>query len=125
MIKQLDYVVFPSEEKTISVEDDDQYGGAHRYVIRNCRGFNDGKTEYIEQPQVIQFVKKLDDGTIIDGLQSEQLALVLFDRAKKLNERFPSTQNETMLEGLKIFLQACQDRVQERMSRGVMGELKK
>jgi hypothetical protein len=30
-----------------------------------------------------------------------------------------------MISGLEIFLAACKDRVQERINRGVMGELKK
>lgn len=124
-MKEIEGVVYPSEEKTIMVEDDPIYGGAHHYVIKNCKGFNDGKTEYVDSKHSIQFVQKLEDGTVIPGLQSEQLVLVLLDRAIKLNARFPSIQNETMISGLNIFLQACRDRVEDRMNRGVMGDLKK
>lgn len=126
MIKELSYLVYPSEIKTISVEDDDTYGGAHNYFANKCLGFNNGETEYLRDEVVeIPFVKKLDDGTIVPGLQSEQLVFVLLDRTVKLNERFPSVQNERMIEGLTMVLNACKDRVQDRLNRNVMGQLKK
>ncbi len=124
-LKQLDALVYPSDEKTISVYDDATYGGAHKYEIINCLGFNDGKTQYDTTKQTIQFVQKNDDGTMIPGLQSEQLVEVLLDRAIKLNNRFPSEQNKKMIDGLRMFIDACVERVQERIDRGVMGELKK
>jgi len=71
----LDALVFPSEEKTITVEDDPIYGGAHHYLVQNSLGFSNGKAEYIPEGHVIQFVQKNDDGSMIPGLQSEQLAL--------------------------------------------------
>lgn len=132
--------VYPSEEKTICVmvPEGDIYGGAHLYYVTNCLGFENGKTHYQYEDteedgvaglapigQRIQFVQKNDDGSIIPGLQSEQLVYVLLDRAIKLNARFPSVQNEKMIAGLNLFLDACRERVTERMSRGVMGELKK
>ena len=126
MIKELEYLVYPSDIQTIAVEDDDTYGGAHNYTVNNCLGFNNGETEYIKNEVTeINFVKKSDDGTIISGVQSEQLAYVLLDRCIKLNNRFPSKQNEQMITGLRLFLAACHDRVAERINRGVMGELKK
>lgn len=124
-VKPIDAVVYPSDEPTISVVDDATYGGAHCYVIRECLGFNDGKTQYVETEQVIRFVRKNDDGTMIPGLQSEQLVLALLDRHEKLNTRFPSEQNAKMIAGLRMFLEACEERVKNRMERGVMGELKK
>lgn len=124
-VKPIDAVVYPSDEPTISVVDDATYGGAHCYVIRECLGFNDGKTQYVETRQVIRFVQKNDDGTMIPGLQSEQLVLALLDRHEKLNARFPSEQNAKMIAGLRMFLEACEERVKNRMERGVMGELKK
>lgn len=124
-MKQLDYLVYPSEEKTIHVTPDEEYGGAHHYAIQNCLGFNDGKTTYVDEAQTIQFVQKNDDGSMTAGVQSEQLAYVLLDRCVKLNARFPSAQNEQMIAGLEMFLKACKDRVQERIDRCVMGELKK
>lgn len=125
IIKPIDAVVYPSEEPTISVVDDETYGGAHCYVIRECLGFNDSETQYVETEQVIRFVRKNDDGTMIPGLQSEQLVLALLDRHEKLNARFPSEQNAKMIAGLRMFLEACEERVKNRMERGVMGELKK
>lgn len=125
VVEPIDAVVYPSDEPTISVVDDETYGGAHCYVIRECLGFNDGKTQYVETEQVIRFVRKNDDGTMIPGLQSEQLVLALLDRHEKLNARFPSEQNAKMIAGLRMFLEACEERVKNRMERGVMGELKK
>lgn len=127
-MKQIEATVFPSTENTIRVDEDPIYGGAHRYEITNCRGFNNGVTEYDDphfSKHTIQFVQKNDDGTIVAGLQSEQLVLVLLDRAVKLNNRFPSVQNEKMIQGLNMFLEACRERVQDRIDRGVMGDLKK
>ena len=124
-MKTLDAVVFPSDEKTILVVNDEEYGGAHCYLLRECLGFHDGGTVYTDTEQVIQFIQKQDDGSVIPGLQSEQLVLALIDRHKKLNARFPSAQNEKMIQGLEMFLEASRERVEERMSRGVMGELKK
>ena len=123
--KPLDAKVYPSDEQTISVVEDETYGGAHCYIIRECLGFADGKTQYTDTEQVVQFVQKNDDGSIVPGLQSEQLVLALLDRHEKLNARFPSEQNAKMLAGLRMFLEACEERVRSRMERGVMGELKK
>lgn len=124
-MKQLDLKVFPSEENTISVEDDAIYGGAHKYELKNSIGFTDGKAQYVESSQTIQFVQKNDDGSMVPGAQSEQLAFILLDRARKLNARFPSEYNEKMIAGLEMFLDACEARVQDRINRGVMGDLKK
>ncbi len=118
-------VVYPSTETTIAVEEDVDYGGAHKYSIKNCTGFKDGKTEYVNSEQTIQFIQKNEDGSIIPGVQSEQLILMLIDRHKKLNRKFPSEQFHKMLQGLNLFLTASQERVDERVSRGVMGDLKK
>ena len=80
---------------------------------------------YIDKTVTLQFVKKEEDGTTVPGLQSEQVALILLDRVKKLNERFPHPSNEKQIAGLQMFLDACKERVQERIDRGVMGDLKK
>ncbi len=143
----LDAKVYPSQDVTIAVEKDPIYGGAHRYHIINCLGFNNGKTDYVgsgtelfnddiaesliegnspdESAHTIQFIQKADNGEITPGLQSEQLVYVLLDRATKLNARFPSPQNLKMIEGLQMFLDACKERVDDRLNRGVMGDLKK
>lgn len=123
--KLLDMPVFPSTEKTIAVRHDEDYGGAHYYQIQNSLGFNNGSDQYDTTIQHLQFVQKKLDGSIIPGVQSEQLALILLDRCKKLNARFPSEQNANMISGLQIFLDACKNRIEERIKRGVMGYLKK
>lgn len=120
-----DFKVFPSEEATIWVEDDANYGGAHQYSAQKSTGFNDGKATYIDEYIGLQFVHKADDGTVTPGLQSEQLALIMLDRTKKLNARFPSVYNDKMILGLSMFLEACRERVEDRINRGVMGDLKK
>lgn len=129
----IDQTVFPSTEKTIFVAND-QYGGAHHYKIINCLGFNpvSQNTEYAvdkdmdyEKSQTIDFVFKDEDGNFVPGLQSEQLVIMLIDRHKKLNEKFPSRHNQQAIAGLQMFLDACEARVRERMSRGVMGKLEK
>jgi hypothetical protein len=123
--KQLDYKVFPSKENTISVAEDDIYGGAHVYLAKHSLGFNDGKAEYIDSYTAINFIRKDENGNIIAGLQSEQLAYILLDRVIKLNNRFPSPQNAKQIDGLKMFIEGCEERIRDRISRNVMGELKK
>ncbi len=128
MDKIIDATVFPSEQKTIRVNDsEDIYGGAHNYFCKLSMGF-DPETQkpiYLDQEDQVSFVYKRNDGKMRPGLQSEQLALVLMDRCVKLNNRFPSPQNKKMIAGLQMFLDACKERVCDRMNRGVMGELKK
>lgn len=122
-----DLIVFPSKENTIEAVKTDGYDGAHRYRVRYCVGYDSKKCKigYTDRTTTIQFVQKNDDGSIIPGLQSEQLALILLDRVKKLNERYPSEYNEKQIEGLTMFLDACRARIEDRVNRGVMGELKK
>jgi hypothetical protein len=124
-MKQLEFKVFPSEEQTIFVEDNDGYGGAHNYSAKTSLGFNKGVAEYTENEINLRFVQKKDDGSMVDGLQSEQLVYILIDRTNKLNAKYPSGFNEEMLKGLNIYLDACKARIEDRLSRGVMGELKK
>jgi len=119
-----DLKVFPSDEATIGVYDDVDYGGAHEYKIKECAGFSDGKTQYVDSYQYIRFVKKEKDGSMTPGLQSEQILLALIDRHKKLNAAYPSKYNEKMLEGMQMAIDAMQERVTDRMNRDVMGELK-
>jgi hypothetical protein len=122
-------LVYPSETPTIVVHDtEDEYGGAHHYTITNCLGFKDGATRYDDPKysfQNIRFVQKGDDGSMLPGLQSEQLVLMMIDRQEKLNKRFPSEFNDKAIAGLKMFLEAQKERVEDRVKRGVMGDLKK
>lgn len=125
MIPIVDGIVFPSNENTISVEMDADYNGAHKYIIQNCLGFSKGKTQYDNSFQTIQFVQKNQDGSMTPGVQSEQLILALIDRHFKLNAVYESEQFHEMLQGLQLFLKASRERVEERMKRNVMGDLKK
>jgi hypothetical protein len=125
-MKTIELTVFPSNIQTVICHDDnDVYGGAHKYSFTNCLGFSNGQTEYAPSTQTIHFVQKLDDGTVIPGLQSEQLVIALIDRQKKLNARFPSAHSDKAIKGLEMFLEAQRERVEERINRGVMGDLKK
>ena len=125
-IKTVERAVFPSSTQTVIChEADDVYGGAHRYSFTNCLGFSGGETQYEPSSQTVQFVQKRDDGTVIPGLQSEQLVIALIDRQKKLNARFPSAHSEKAIAGLEMFLEAQRERVEERLQRGIMGDLKK
>lgn len=126
-MEQLNFTVFPSEEKTIKVLRDPGYDdGVHDYHVNECVGFDQASQnhKYVSTRQYIAFVRKDPDGTVRPGLQSEQLALILMDRAEKLNKRFPSKQTARMIDGLSMFLAACRERVQDRMERNVMGEHK-
>lgn len=126
-VKLNNLLVYNSTIPTIEVKLDDTYNGAHRYRVRMAKGFNTKKQciEYSKNTSVIQFIQKDTNGTFKEGFQSEQLVLILLDRIKKLNEVFPCEQNEKQIQALEMFLEACKERVDERLSRGVMGELKK
>lgn len=119
--------VHPSDVRSVQavVTNDNEYNGAHVYRIMNCLGFSDGITQYQSTYQTIQFVKKFEDGTVVPGLQSEQLLIALIDRHKKLDAMFPSEHNKKMIRGMEMALEAMEERVNERIERGVMGELKK
>ena len=82
------------------------------------------KTKYVDATDTIQFVHKHEDGTVTPGWQSEQLALILLDRVKKLNEKFPCEQNAKQVAALEAYLDACKERVEDRINRNVMGDLK-
>jgi len=126
-MKDIDVTVFPSEEISIFVDDelDPDYGGAHSYTFKNSLGFSEGKAVYDDSCQTINFILKRLDGTVVPGIQSEQLVIALIDRHKKLNAKFPSLQNERMIDSLNMFLAACRERIEDRIKRGVMGDLKK
>jgi hypothetical protein len=123
-MKKLNATVYPSTEETISVIGDDTYGGAHTYSAYNSLGFNNGKVEYTNEIQRIEFVKKLDNGDILPGLQSEQLLIILIDRHKKLNARFPSREGALAITKMEEALHWLEARVKDRINRDVMGDLK-
>jgi hypothetical protein len=124
-MKELFKLVFPSDLKTIRVEDDPDYGGAHKYSFMNSLGFNNGHAEYEGTFQEIQFVQKNLDGSMTAGVQSEQLLIALIDRHKKLNEKFPSREGALAITKMEETLMWLEARVKERMERQVMGDLKK
>lgn len=119
--------VYPSEEETIFsiAQENDEYGGAHIYMFRNNLGFSDGKSNYAPSVSTIRFVEKKQNGEIIPGIQSEQLVIALIDRIKKLNAKFPCDENDEQVACLEGYLAACKKRIDNRINRGVMGDLKK
>lgn len=119
-----DLTVYPSKTETIEVLPDDGFGGAHKYRARMCAGFVNGKTKYVDATDTIQFVHKKEDGTVIPGWQNEQLVLIMIDRIKKLNEKFPCEQNAKQIAALQDYLDACQECIDDRLERNVMGDLK-
>lgn len=119
-----DLTVYPSKVETIEVIPDDGFNGAYRYRAQMCAGFVNGKTKYVDTTDTIQFVHKKEDGSIVPGWQSEQLALILLDRVKKMNEKFPCEQNDKQVIALEAYLEACRERIDDRLDRGVMGDLK-
>lgn len=125
LYKELPYTVYPSNEVTMFVNDSDGYGGAHDYLFKVTTGKKDGKTEYLNEYESVQFVQKCDDGVIYAGAQDEQLIYILLDRIKKLNDKFPSVYNDKVIRGLKTALDGMEERVKDRLNRGVLGELKK
>ena len=125
LYKELPCKVFPSDEKTIFVNTNDGYEGAHDYIFKVTTGKKNGKTEYLNEYETVQFVQKTDDGTIYTGAQDEQLIYILLDRIKKLNDRFPSVYNDKVIRGLKTALEGFEDRVRDRLDRGVLGKLEK
>lgn len=116
--------VYPSNEVTMWADPNDRYGGAHSYYLRHYIAFRDGKPTYSENLFGLQFNSKLDDGTPTEGVMSEQLLLILLDRHDKLNTVFPHATHDKFRRGLEMALEACRERVDDRVARGVMGELK-
>ena len=116
--------VFPSSLNTIQVVNDEKYNGAHKYIIQNSRGYNNGRAEYDDSYTKLNFIKINEDGTIIPGVQDEQLILIMLDRAKKLNAVYPSKWNNIKVNALNIALDACKGRVKGRIADNIMGELK-
>lgn len=124
---EIEECVYPSIERTIFAKDDDGYGGAHFYTFKGCLGFDKEKQthKYNNGEAYLQFVQKTEDGKVIAGVQTEQILIALKDRTKKLNAKFPCKENDKIIEGLQMAIDAHKDRVVERMKRDVMGDLKK
>lgn len=117
--------VFPSDLRSITVAEDPDYNGAHRYQFQNSLGYNNGEAQNHNSFQEIQFVQKNLDGTMTPGIQSEQLLIALIDRHKKLNEKFASREGALAITKMEEALMWLEARVKERIERNVMGDLKK
>lgn len=120
--------VFPATEPSVYCaipKEKDRYGGAHTYLFKKCMGYNESlqKVIYLDDCVEINFVQKLESGETAPGLQSEQLIIALLDRTIKLNEAYPHAYNHEMIAGLQHYLNACKKRINDRLSRGVMGQL--
>lgn len=122
-------MVYPSNVNTIRVTDiDDQYGGAHTYVINPMVDFDQESNTpvYDKSIGLIQFVKKdPETGEFIPGFQTEQLLLMLIDRHLKLSSVFPSDIDDEFISHLSGALNLLESRVKERTERGVIGKLEK
>lgn len=118
--------VYPSTEQTIKVIEDQKYGSTYTYTISPMSKLDGDVTIYNDNnPQIIRFVRKLADGTWVEGIQDEQLAYILLDRVKKLNEKIPSRWNKVKIKALEIYLSACKYRIKDRIAEKKFGTLKK
>ena len=117
--------VYPSNVETIEFMNDD-FNGAHRYRIKLSRGYNQTKkrVDYSDKKTVIQFIQKNADGSVIPGLQDEQLILVMMDRLKKLDAKFHSDTVTKKMKALQDYLDACKERFDERREKGITNVLK-
>ncbi|CAL1518189.1 hypothetical protein [Chitinophaga sp. MM2321] len=119
--------VFPSSQVSVWGTSEEAYNNdvAHQFKLKNCLGFHEGQTVYDDTFQEIQFVQKNEDGTMIPGLQSEQLLRALIARHKSMNAKFPSREGSLAITHMEAALLFLQERIAERMDRGVMGQLAK
>jgi len=116
--------VYPSDEASVWVDTEDRYDGAHCYTLRNYLAFQQGKPVYTDTYSELVFAYKNADGEPEEGWLSEQLLLVLLDRHRKLERAFPHPTYHKLRAGLEMALEAQRERVDDRVRRGVMGELK-
>ena len=118
--------VYPSTEQTIKVIENQKYGSAYAYSISPMSKLDGNVTIYNDNnPQHIRFVQRLTNGTWVEGIQDEQLAYVLLDRVKKLNQKIPSVWNKIKIKALEIYLSACKYRIKERIANNKFGKLLK
>ena len=119
--------VFPTNEVSVWGTSEEAYNNevAHQFKFKNCLGFHEGQTVYDDSFQELQFVQKNEDGSMIPGLQSEQLLRALIARHKSMNTKFPSREGALAITYMETALLFLQERVAERIDRGVMGQLAK
>lgn len=81
-----------------------------------------------DQPgQIIQFIHKEPNEnneliTISDGTTNEEVLEVLIDRMKFLNNKFPCTENELVINHLDFALFQLNERTRKRIERNVEGK---
>lgn len=120
-IKEIKGFVYPSTLNTIKVVDD-QSGGAYNYILQNSRGYNKGRVEYDDSTTKINFVKN-EDGSIIPGVQEEQLLLILLDRTKKLNKTNPNKWNDLKIQAFNVALDACKGFMKSKIADEALSDL--
>ena len=92
----------------------------HQYEMSNF--------ENKDQPgQILQFIHKEPDEsneliTISDGTTNEEVLEVLIDRMKFLNNKFPCTENELVINHLDFALFQLNERTRKRIERNVEGK---
>jgi hypothetical protein len=99
-MRNLEGVVYPSDKRTIMADGNDFY------ILAPCKS-ETHEYDY-ETSQNIAFVGG------IDGIQDEQLALVLLDRVEQLVGSYTTANAKKMTAGLKQFLAACKSEAKRR-----------
>lgn len=119
--------VYPNTGTPIVVVDD-EYGGAHLYLAPMSLGMIDGQNAFTDQAHAVRFVHKYNDAfgrpVTEAGLTDSELVVILLDRLAKLNNKFPSAQYDKMKQGLEMYLEGNRERIDDRLSRNVSGQLK-
>lgn len=82
-------------------------------------GFNTPNWGYMDSTHFFEIKGNIHDNPELIEKQTAE-------RHKNKNSmfKFPSPQNEKQIAGLRMFLEGCEERVRDRMNRGVMGDLK-
>lgn len=101
--------------------------GAHSFILSNCMGWDNENqcTAFVDSKQAFNFTRKDENGLLYPGITSEQLLIVLIHRHKGLNNAFPSPQNDEFIKHITSALDLLEQRIKDRIERGVMGDLKK
>lgn len=106
LFKNLDYTIYPSDEKCISVKNDENSNNT--YYIKKSLGYINNKIMYIDEEVELPFVQYYENDEVRAGLQEEQLIYVLMDRVIKLNNLNPNEKIcSKKLRALREYLKAC------------------